>query len=159
MATEQICADGVVYLREDDARLPYCVLWTTLPPLTYLIPAIGHVGITDSRGVPFDFSGPYQVTVGSLMCGPAKRIWKLSPDKMNGDYDAAVAEVARIYGKRMHNIVADNCHSHVAEVLNRVQYGGRKDWNQARVAWSVWRHGEWRQSRGWFLWQFGECLW
>lgn len=92
-----------------------------------------------------------KVTVGSLMCGPAKRTWKLDKTKIHRlggrsaeeAYDAAVVSAACEYGKRMHSIVVDNCHSHVALVLNELEYDGRKNWNQVRVGWALWRHGRW----------------
>lgn len=92
-----------------------------------------------------------QVTVSSLMGGPAKRVWPLDPQQMSKKeakstretYDAAVAKAACDFGKRMHNFVFQNCHHHVAMVLNEVQYGGRTDWNQTRVFWSIWRRGQW----------------
>lgn len=90
------------------------------------------------------------------MCGPAKRIWRLSPDKMcyQGDqkleneaclrsYDAALKKVSLEYCNQMHNLVLNNCHSHVASVLNEIKYDGRCDWNQLRVFISLWRHGRW----------------
>lgn len=29
----------------DNARFPYCIVWTTLPLLSHIIPIIGHTGI------------------------------------------------------------------------------------------------------------------
>lgn len=43
----------------------------------------------------------------------------------------------------MHNIVCDNCHSHVALVLNHLKYQGRSDWNQVRLFAALWAHGKW----------------
>lgn len=57
----RIQSDGVVYRRDSGERHPLSIVWTTLPGISFLIPLIGHVGITDSRGITYDFSGPYQV--------------------------------------------------------------------------------------------------
>jgi len=32
-----------------------------------------------------------------------------------------------------HNLFTNNCHSHVAEVLNNLNYRGRKDWNMVSI--------------------------
>lgn len=61
MATPIIRNEGVVYLRDSKEREPMSVVWTSLPLISALVPVIGHAGITDSTGVTFDFSGPYQV--------------------------------------------------------------------------------------------------
>lgn len=45
-------------------RYPYCVVWSPLPLLTWILPFIGHMGITNSEGVIFDFAGPYTIGKG-----------------------------------------------------------------------------------------------
>lgn len=42
-------------------RAPTSVVWTTLPCISALVPIIGHMGVGDSSGITYDFSGPYQV--------------------------------------------------------------------------------------------------
>eukprot|EP00959_Pyramimonas_sp_CCMP1952_P382609 8017204-Pyramimonas_sp.AAC.2 len=44
-------------------RFPYSVVFQPLPPLTWLCPLIGHMGICDSRGRVHDFQGPYTIRV------------------------------------------------------------------------------------------------
>lgn len=36
-------------------RYPYCILWSPLPPITWILPFIGHTGIADANGVIHDF--------------------------------------------------------------------------------------------------------
>lgn len=59
---EALRSDGVVHLPDSGERYPQSVVWTTLPGISALLPWVGHVGIADSRGVVYDFSGPYRVT-------------------------------------------------------------------------------------------------
>lgn len=100
------------------------------------------------------------------MCGPAKRVWRLDRAEiyeLNGKetateaYDAAVAEGACVYGKRFHNPILDNCHSHVALVLNKLRYGGKTNWNQVRVFGAVWFEGKW-VKRSHAAAVFGPCV-
>ncbi|CAN8066648.1 unnamed protein product [Agarophyton chilense] len=154
--------EGVVHLEDSGERHPFSVVWTTLPLISWIVPIVGHMGIADSRGVVYDFSGPFQVTVGSFMCGPAKRQWSLNVNEIHANinstsnsghcdevqssakaYDEAVIDASKTYGKRMHNIFCDNCHSHVAKVLNLLQYEGSSNWNQAYVFWRIWTRGKW----------------
>ena len=37
----------------------------------------------------------------------------------------------------MHNICCDNCHSHVAKVLNNLKYKGREDYTMVSVWWML----------------------
>lgn len=49
-------------MQDSGEREPMSVVWTTLPWVSFIFPPIGHIGISDSEGVTFDFSGPFQVT-------------------------------------------------------------------------------------------------
>jgi hypothetical protein len=51
------CKEIVMSSNKKD--LSFCVLWSPLPPITWLIPVIGHLGIADSNGTASDFQGPY----------------------------------------------------------------------------------------------------
>ena len=44
-------------------RFPYSVVFQPLPPLTWLLPLIGHMGVCDSEGRVHDFQGPYTIRV------------------------------------------------------------------------------------------------
>eukprot|EP00968_Pinguiococcus_pyrenoidosus_P000237 scaffold13_cov241-Pinguiococcus_pyrenoidosus.AAC.10 len=37
-------------VRPEQNRFPFCVCWSPLPPLTWICPLIGHMGIADSSG-------------------------------------------------------------------------------------------------------------
>lgn len=62
MPAHKIQSEGVVYLPDSGERAPMSIVWTTLPGISAVLPLIGHVGIADSKGVIYDFSGPYQVS-------------------------------------------------------------------------------------------------
>jgi len=129
-------------------RYPFCVVWTALPGLTALLPVIGHMGVTDSRGVIYDFAGPYHVNVDAgrrgLAFGRVLRYLPLSPAGVTlrppgatpaQAWDAAVDAANDVYCGRMHNIVCDNCHSHAALALERAGYAGRSKWPMV-VVWA-----------------------
>merc|ERR1712168_36405 len=66
------------------ARFPYCIVWTPLPCITWLIPPIGHTGIAYSTGVIRDFAGPYYVSEDNLAFGKTTRYLQLDPTKIKG---------------------------------------------------------------------------
>lgn len=110
----------------DNARdlYPYSIVWSPLPPITWLLPFIGHTGICDGKGVIYDFAGPYTIGVGRMAFGSPTKYYKLDPSKCSSaSWDEAVAEGCDVYSRRMHNIFCDNCHSHVAKCLNIMGYG------------------------------------
>ena len=87
-------------------------------PLTWCFPCIGHMGITDSKGIIYDFQGPYFIQViaqsydftleqqhkstqfillqsDDMMLGPATRYMRLDPNEIRADVpDASTAAEA-----------------------------------------------------------------
>uniref|UniRef100_A0A7S1BJ49 Transmembrane protein 222 n=1 Tax=Corethron hystrix TaxID=216773 RepID=A0A7S1BJ49_9STRA len=112
--------------RESDPIYPpYSIVWSPLHPITCLFPFIGHTGITDSRGVASDFQGTYSVgDRGRMAFGRATRFFPLDRGgEVPGgaeEWDRNIEDANAEYRKRFHNIFCDNCHSHVANALNRV---------------------------------------
>jgi len=112
------------------SELAFCVVWSPLPPITFLLPFVGHLGITDSRGVASDFRGPYFVgDDGRMAFGPPTRALSMKQRVLvdlgvsSERWDECVRNANEVYRGRMHNICCDNCHSHVAYALNRMRAG------------------------------------
>ncbi len=118
-------------------RYPYCIVWTPIPLITWLLPFIGHTGIGTSSGVIRDFAGPYYVSEDDMAFGWPTRYLVLDPSKARGGpsgWDSGVSKASEVYGGRMHNLFCDNCHSHVATALDTMEYDGKKNWNMVDVA-------------------------
>ncbi|KAF4722593.1 hypothetical protein FOZ63_030691 [Perkinsus olseni] len=117
-------------------RFPYCVVWTPLPVLSWLVPFIGHVGICDSEGRVHDFAGPYCVSVGAMAFARPMRFMPMYPTEGEREgWDEAIQEGDSIFQQRLHNLFCNNCHHHVVECLNHLRYGGTRDWNQFSLCW------------------------
>lgn len=87
----------------ENARFPFCIVWTPLPLITWLLPFIGHTGIAMSNGVIHDFAGPYTVTVDDLAFGETHKYVQLNVDDVQ-KYDQAIIKADCIYMKMMHNL-------------------------------------------------------
>eukprot|EP00730_Choanoeca_flexa_P018779 TRINITY_DN9150_c0_g2_i1.p1 TRINITY_DN9150_c0_g2~~TRINITY_DN9150_c0_g2_i1.p1 ORF type:complete len:203 (+),score=15.10 TRINITY_DN9150_c0_g2_i1:122-730(+) len=117
-------------------RYPYCIVWTPLPMITWILPFIGHTGICTSEGIIRDFAGPYYVSEDNMAFGRPTKYLQLDPAKVtSSDYswDRAVAAGSQEYMKRMHNLCFDNCHSHVARCLNHMRYNDSSSWNMIKI--------------------------
>ena len=53
------------------------------------------------------------------------------------EFNQSVAKADKTYSRRMHNICCDNCHSHVARVLNNLKYKGRDNYTMIDVWWML----------------------
>ena len=60
--------------------MQFCLVWTPIPVLTWILPFAGHMGICDSQGKIFDFSGHYTVNEGRMAFGSPTRSINLMQD-------------------------------------------------------------------------------
>ncbi|CAI7863802.1 unnamed protein product [Closterium sp. NIES-54] len=63
-------------------KFPYCLVWTPLPVIAWLVPFIGHLGICREDGTILDFAGSYFVCVDNFAFGAASRYLQLDPAKV-----------------------------------------------------------------------------
>lgn len=125
-------------------RYPFCIVWTPIPLITWLFPMIGHMGICMSNGIIHDFAGSYYVSEDNMAFGNPARFLRLHPMNINDDHynfshcikvwDDNVSRASVLYGTRNHNLCCDNCHSHVANALNGMNYRQRSNWNMYILA-------------------------
>eukprot|EP01053_Blabericola_migrator_P004576 Blabericola_migrator_1__4575@NODE_2430_length_2777_cov_89_767528_g1522_i0_p2_GENE_NODE_2430_length_2777_cov_89_767528_g1522_i0NODE_2430_length_2777_cov_89_767528_g1522_i0_p2_ORF_typecomplete_len134_score14_59DUF778/PF05608_12/1_2e30DUF4796/PF16044_5/0_0004Peptidase_C97/PF05903_14/0_0014DUF4105/PF13387_6/0_0049FLILHELTA/PF10306_9/0_065LRAT/PF04970_13/0_067Frankia_peptide/PF14407_6/0_32_NODE_2430_length_2777_cov_89_767528_g1522_i020352436 len=123
---------------------PYSIVWTKLPLITAIVPLIGHTGVGDSFGIITDFAASYTIGRKRLVFGPVRRCWQLEldPEQMAA-WDEAVKEINQAFAGKRHNIFTNNCHHHVAAILNRINYERRTNWGAVKIAWAVWTRGCW----------------
>jgi hypothetical protein len=73
---------------------PHCILWSPLPPITWILPFIGHTAIANSEGIIYDFAGPYTIGVEHMAFGNPTRYIQLDPAECsNMSWDEGVDEV------------------------------------------------------------------
>ncbi|PWA87859.1 hypothetical protein CTI12_AA031260 [Artemisia annua] len=148
------------------ARFPCCIVWTPLPVVSWLLPFVGHVGIGREDGVIIDFAGPSFVSVDNFAFGAVTRYIKIDKEKcsINPDnltkfrseeefslvesgrnqytWDDALLESTQQYQHRTYNILTCNCHSFVANNLNRLEFQGG-GWNVVNLGALVLLKGQW----------------
>ncbi|KAM6967744.1 transmembrane protein 222-like [Aplochiton taeniatus] len=128
------------------SRYPYCIVWTPIPILSWLLPFIGHIGICTSSGVIRDFAGSYFVSEDNMAFGRPTKYWKLNVDQVCGNgpttWDKAVHDASDEYKSRQHNLCCDNCHSHVALALNLMRYDNSTSWNMVNLCLLALIHGK-----------------
>ncbi|CEG46471.1 Uncharacterized conserved protein [Plasmopara halstedii] len=130
-------------------RFSCCIMWSPIPVLTWFLPFIGHMGITDSKGVIFDFAGPYTIGRDDFAFGAATRYLQCRVEpKYTDKWDQAVAVGCQIYKERMHNLFCDNCHSHVAVCLEHANYAGRQQWNMVELCFWMFFRGKYVSLAG-----------
>lgn len=126
-------------LAEDD-HFPYCIVWTPLPIVTWFVPIIGHTGISDSRGIIYDFSDDFNVSVDNFSFGTPTKYYqfheKLVPRGALA-WDQAIKDTSEYYARTRHSLFFNNCHEYIADVLNKVKYRGKSNWSQTRVWWMI----------------------
>ena len=113
---------------------PYCIVWTPIPIITYIIPSIGHSGIGDSNGIIHDFAGSFFVSVNNFAFGKPTKYFKLELTKQEkSNYDKAIEKADNKFNKEEHNLLRNNCHHHVAYILNELNYHGENNYNMVNI--------------------------
>ncbi|KAF6152240.1 hypothetical protein GIB67_005894 [Kingdonia uniflora] len=138
------------------ASFPCCIVWTPLPVVSWLAPFIGHVGICREDGVILDFSGSNFVNTNDFAYGAVARYLQLDrekccfPPNLSGhsckhgyrhtehgtalSWDNALSSSMHHFEHKSYNLFTCNCHSYVANCLNRICYDGHLKWNMVNVA-------------------------
>ena len=120
------------------SHFPYCIVWTPIPLITYIFPSIGHTGIGNSSGIIHDFASSFFVSVDDFAFGkPTKYIPLKLTEQEKYDWDRAILKGDNRYSMEEHNIFINNCHSHVAYVLNQLNYKGRNNYNMVSIWWML----------------------
>ncbi|KAG7390033.1 hypothetical protein PHYPSEUDO_008995 [Phytophthora pseudosyringae] len=132
-------------------RFPFCVVWSPLPVITWVLPFIGHLGIADSKGVIHDFEGTNTIGRDNFLFGSPTRFVQLdvAPDQVTR-WDEAVAKGSTTYGSHTYNFFLDNCHSYVAECLTQFPPSGRGTWNMVVLCFWMFLNGKYADVRGFF---------
>ncbi|KAI4316531.1 hypothetical protein L6164_024508 [Bauhinia variegata] len=147
------------------AKFPCCLVWTPLPVVSWLAPFIGHVGICREDGIILDFSGSNFVNVDDFAFGAVARYLQLDRSQccfpsnlsahtckngyMHSEFGTAIAwddalrSNIRYFEHRTYNLFTCNCHSFVANCLNRLCYGGSMSWNMINVVALILFKGRW----------------
>lgn len=117
-------------------KWPYCIVWTPLPFVTWFVPMIGHTGIADSKGIIYDFSDDFNVSVDNFSFGNPTKHYQFQPSLIASGasgWDRAIRETSDYYSHTRHSLFYNNCHQYIAGVLNKVHYDNRDDWTQTDV--------------------------
>lgn len=147
------------------ARFPRCIVWTPLPLISWFVPFIGHLGICREDGVILDFAGPNFVCIDNFSFGAVARYLQISKEKCNAlslpsfyksedqhwqdeaereisTWDDALQKGTQEYQHHAYSLFTCNCHSFVANNLNRLRFstGG---WNVVNLAALIFIKGKW----------------
>ena len=122
-------------------RYPYCIVWTPIPFLTYIIPFIGQTGIANSKGIIHDYSASFFVNIDDFSFGkPTKYLQLDLNEKEKFDYDKAIEKGDLKFRTLIYNFFRNNSHMYVAYILNQIKYKGKSDFNMIYIWWIlIWR--------------------
>ena len=135
----------------NSSYFPYCIVWTPIPCITYLFPSIGHSGIGTSRGIIHDFAGSYYIGVDNFAFGkPTKYIKLKLSEQEKYNWDKAIEKGDNKYKMEKHNIFTNNCHSHVAFILNQLNYKGKTNYTMINIWWMLIIKGKYVSFCGFF---------
>ncbi|BFU22594.1 hypothetical protein EHI8A_059880 [Entamoeba histolytica HM-1:IMSS-B] len=128
---------------------PLCICWSTIPILSWLVPCLGHTAISDPNGWIYDFQGSYSIgrRRQTTCFGSIKKYVELNINVSNDEYINAIEEVNIKYSKLTHNLVTQNCHEHVADVLNKIAYKNKTTWGTLSILWLLFKDAKYVSNK------------
>ena len=131
-------------------RYPYCIVWSLIPVLSWIIPCIGHAGICNSEGVTADFTGT--VYIGEFAFKPITKYILLKYDSREiAQLDDAINNAAKFYKTQQYHFFTNNCHSFVAKCLNNLKYKGKSNYTMVDVWWMIFTQGRFINWKRFFI--------
>ncbi|KAG5475322.1 hypothetical protein LSCM1_03435 [Leishmania martiniquensis] len=122
---------------------PFCIVWSPIPVLSWILPFVGHVAVCDSQGRIYDFQGSYLIGQDRMLFGHPVKYWDVSrhyvPSFYSTElrsaaekeesvkrevaaYDAALAAATTHFRRaEIYNFFTNNCHAFVASSMNEQQ--------------------------------------
>lgn len=83
-------------------RYAHCIVWTSLPLISCMLPSIGHTGICTSDGLIHDFAGPYYVSVDDFAFGKPLKYVRLDNSMISDkEWDEAIIHSDKHFEKTM----------------------------------------------------------
>ena len=129
---------------------PYCIVWTVIPFITWIIPCIGHAGICNSKGMITDFA--IEINRGKMsIADPTKYILLKYDSREIAQLDDAIDDAAQFYRTQKYNFFTNNCHSFVAKCLNKLKYKGKSNYTMVDVWWMIFTQGRFINWKRFFL--------
>lgn len=126
---------------------PNCIVFGVLPLITWLIPVIGHIGIGDSNGHIHDFAGSCHIGYNQFMTGRVTKYYHL--DQIDSTIlDRSIIIANNKYNKQHHNIISNNCHHHVSDVLRATQLPQYNNVTMLQTWWLITVYGRYSTWAG-----------
>lgn len=126
-------------------RYPYCIVWTPIPLITWLLPFIGHMGIATSQGIIHDFAGPYYISVDDFAFGKPTRYLPLESclnSEQLSRYDSVIKNGAKCYRSKMYNFFCHNCHHFTVHCLNDLKFRRNRTIGIIEIAFLMFIYGK-----------------
>ncbi|KAL4473876.1 hypothetical protein ABPG74_022740 [Tetrahymena malaccensis] len=115
----------------DNDFYPFCIVWSAIPFISFLIPWIGHAAICCSKGIIHDFNKDFKVYIDVVPYGSPLKYYKLDTTNIQQDtYDAMIKQLDQLFLKKRFGFFSNNSHKYVADALNILQYKGKINWNK-----------------------------
>ena len=81
---------------------------------------------------------------------PTKYIKLELSEQEKYNWDTAIKKGDNKYNLQEHNLCTNNCHSHVAYVLNQLNYKGKNNYNMLNIWWMLVVKGKYISCYGFF---------
>ena len=129
--------------KKNNSKYKYCIIWSHIPLITFLIPFIGHSSIVNSYGFIHDFDSSYFIKIyNEEENGFSKIVYLNLDDSQKKIWDNVIENMDKYYKKKSFSFCGYNSFKYISNILSNIEYKGKKNYTKFDIFWLIVREGK-----------------
>lgn len=131
----------------NNSKYKYCILCSSIPLITYLIPFVCHSCIVNSYGFIHDYYSSHYV---KIIPEEQKKFTKIVVLNLNDHqkniFDNSIEKVDKNFKKKPFSICGSNSYKYISNILNAIEYNGKKNYSKCDIFWLIVKEGKYASN-------------
>ena len=131
----------------DNSKYKYCILCSSIPLITYFIPFVCHSCIVNSYGFIHDYFSSHFIRIFPETEKAFSKIVVLNlNDRQKNIFDDSIEKVDKNFKKKTFSICGSNSYKYIANILNVIEYNGKKNYSKCDIFWLIVKEGRYASN-------------
>ena len=143
----------------NNSKYKYCIIWSHIPLITFLMPFVGHSSIVNSYGFIHDFQSSYFIQIyNEEENGFCKIVYLNLNDSQKLIWDNIIEQIDKVYQKKSFSFCGNNSFKYISDILSIIEYKSKKNYSQYDIFWLIIKEGKFISKCQIFKTYFGWIL-
>ena len=145
--------------KSNNSKYKYCIIWSHIPLITFLMPFVGHSSIVNSYGFIHDFQSSYFIQIyNEEENGFCKIVYLNLNDSQKLIWDNIIEQIDKVYQKKSFSFCGNNSFKYISNILSIIEYKNKKNYTQYDIFWLIIKEGKFISKCQIFKTYFGWIL-